>query len=375
MSPSDSDDIIVEEIGEGYGPKISGEKSSRPSGREKVFRVFWTDSEDEAYYQLASYVHNGFAKLGRLVVESIEVEEESPGSDLWTGTVRYREKTPDKKKLLKDFPDYSFSTRGGRAKVTHSLETLYAGAAPEPVYVVSSVGNDKASDNSPILRQRIKKVNGKIQYNHDVKPPNFKRGIGFDNGVFQGTEKVVPAWTSTVGLTVPYDRVSPQYMRLLRAMTGAVNSRPFDTMRPGECLFMGCDGNSRVKDDSDEDEDDIPDDELTLEQLRSKYLVWDLKFEFCGSPNMVKQFVDKIGPFNKRGWDYVWVLREDREANDDDESAESPSDTTESPETEPGTTPQEPLKFSTKNMTIPVPKAVYVERVYSYADFATMGVF
>ena len=85
-------------------------------------------------------------------------------------------------------------------------------------------------------------------------------------------------------------------------LTGAVNSKPFDIFAPGECLFAGCDGTRRVHVPEKEEETENGD------EIQEPELVWDLTFDFLGSPN-VKKWIDGIGYVSKRGWDFVHITR------------------------------------------------------------------
>lgn len=269
------------EIGVMYGAKRGKTRDSRTS--EESFRIMYAENINEAYLKFRLYILENQPTMNGLSIESMNVEESATDPDMYVGRVKY---SPWRESTQGTFaePVETFSTKGGTAKITQSLET---------------VDRKGATANSKI--------------------PDFKGGIGYENGVFQGVDRITPNWTSGQSVIVPYEFVDDQYKRLLRSMTGCVNSTPFDGMAPGECMFFGCDGGTKMQ---DEDK------------------VWELKFDFRSQPNVESLEVPGLLPVAKTGWDYLWVLREE---------------------------------VAQENETVQVPRAVYVERVYNWADFNALG--
>jgi hypothetical protein len=362
--PQDLDEIIVDED---YGRRM--ESDSESQSREKHFKVIGTQDEDVAYMALRSFIYENFRSFGRLVINSIRIDEHA-GALLFNGTANY---VPiSKNKLFKGSLKYSFSTKGGTAHIARSQKTVGVYSARRPVLEEKEV-TVKINGISQTIKKLVPKkdAEGKPVYTNP-KPPNFKRGIGYEDGTFQGCDKIVPAWTSTVEVNAPYEYIDSQYLRMLRYMTGTVNKKPFDCFFAGECLFIGCEGSTQEKQmDEDEEEEletiDINDPDY-IAKMRSRYLEWNLRFEFQSSPNVAKMNIGNIKDVKKNGYDYAWVLNRKAAADDNDEPDDDDDDETENNETETPKETLEPEKF-----TILVPKAVYVERVYEYTDFAILG--
>ncbi len=411
-----SGEVVVLEVGEAHGARLSGGKGAE--SREKSYKIIGTDDDLHAYMELSAYVYTYERVLRsrtggrkRLVVQSIEVEEGDPGAGIWLGTVKYAPLDPEeeKKKQLGDRPQVSISTKGGTAKVTRSLKTVQALGAPVPVMqyrwgVPESdedelffAWNDEAwkdeNDWKPSKQERETKAKGgfieisRIKRLSDGsivtkpgKPPNFHRGIGYEDGAFQGTQKIVPAWSCTVSVTKPDEFVSPHFRRMIEILTGTVNSTPFLDRAPGECLFLGASMDCHWREKEEEEGGVSEDDDEDVGEL-----VWDIKFEFQGGFNVRNAYVGKMGPFTKKGFEYIWPLRQERESTSDDVYAEEetytpggtvvegdPEETM--PETVTPESEQPPALFSDEKMTVSAPVAVYVEQLYRYIDFSVFGI-
>ncbi|MDR0706079.1 MAG: hypothetical protein LBF88_13990, partial [Planctomycetaceae bacterium] len=308
-------DIIVDED---YGRSIESDEDSK--SREKHFKVLGTDDEDIAYMRLRSFIYENYRTFGRLVVNSIRIEEHA-GALLFNGTADY--KPISKNKLLKGMPKYSFSTKGGTAHITRSLKTVGVYSARRPVLEENEEFIVYPNGSYRIVKKLVpeKDENGKPVYS-EPQPPNFKRGIGYEEGAFQGCDKIIPAWSANVEVTVPYDVIDSQYLRMLRMMTGTVNKTPFDCFYPGECLFIGCEGSLEEKqiDENEEEEEPIDlNDPEYFSKMRSRSLEWNLRFEFQSSPNVEKMKIGNIKGIKKDGYDYAWVLNRKAAADDDAE--------------------------------------------------------
>ena len=274
-------------IKEQYGGKKGTGRNSYK--REKTYHIIGTRDADFAYSQLYSYVmgQNGGYYDG-YPLESIDVDENEDGGNLCVGNVKYSNKTREILGINKPF--VKFSTKGGTAKVRYSLET------------VAKYGRDN----------RL--------------PPNFRGGINYQDGRFEGTDIVVPKWVKTVSIKYLRHIVNARFERMMFGLTGTVNNKSFLGLNPGEVLFNGV---------------DTQESEIQREN-GSIIKTVDLTFEFLGMPNITGMRIGEIGPFDKDGWDYVWEFY--REVPD----------------------------FGTKNM-IHVTEGIFVERMYSRENFDTFG--
>lgn len=191
------------------------------------------------------------------------------------------------------FAALHFSTRGGREKRVHSYATQ----------------SYKASDEAD-------------------NPPDFKHGIGFNNGLFQGVDVVVPQMGFSIEATLPATDFGEVQLAYMHNITGSVNVQPMWIFPKGSVLFLGVTGNSqRIKNESTG--------------------IWELwfhvSFEFEAKPPVVNGTIQPFTNVNKEGLQYFWVFHADR-------------------------------KDSTSEITIPKPVAAYVETVYPYADFSWFNV-
>jgi hypothetical protein len=277
-------------------------------------------------------------------------------------------------------PEYSFSTKGGTAHITQSRKTvkIYPGWCPKYEFT---------EKNGVKKYQVVRNEKGKIVVMREAAP-NFHGGIGWndESASFDGTEIIVPSWKSTVKITIDNAFVDPNYLKMLRLMTGAVNLTPFDGMSIGECLFFGCDGTRRAILKEEEDDDEPNEDKTPYK------IVWDLTFDFLGAPNR-RTWIDNIGYVKKRGWEYLHMLRRQVDQTVDASEADIPEEpedhdpnyTTEHipsmaelngessiqlPEEQDNEAADESVK---KGMTLLTPVACYIEQVYPYADFRLLG--
>lgn len=181
----------------------------------------------------------------------------------------------------------SFSTRGGREKKTHSYATIaFPGA-------------------------------GNIQ-----NPPDFHHGIGYNNGLFDGVDVVVPQFGFSLDIDVPETFFGNGAFAYFHSITGKTNAGIFWIFQPGECLFTGMTGNSYRKPNK-----------------KDVYVRWyRVSFEFEAMPSVHRE-VEPFGMVTKRGMDYLWVFHQEK-------------------------------KDAGSGVTIPVPAACYVEQVYETADFS-----
>jgi hypothetical protein len=148
---------------------------------------------------------------------------------------------------------------------------------------------------------------------------DFKQAIGVSGPeTIEGVEVYVPVYNFTETWWLDNEYVTASYKAgLFRLAAAPVNGAAFRGFEPGEVLFMGASGSQR----GDED--------------------WEITFRFSASPNAYGLVVGGIAGISKRGWEYLWVR------------------------SKPGPSGKEVL---------PIPRAVYVERVYDYGDFRLLGI-
>lgn len=146
--------------------------------------------------------------------------------------------------------------------------------------------------------------------------------IGYDGESVNGVDITIPVWNWQETLYFSDSQVN-QYAYY--ALTGSVNSDVFKGYQPGEVLFMGASGQKRG--------------DPWIINPNNK---WEVTFKFAASPNLSGISVGAITGINKKGWEYLWV----QYGEDVDSSAK---------------------------IRIKKPIAVYVEQVYDYAPFSTLG--
>lgn len=148
--------------------------------------------------------------------------------------------------------------------------------------------------------------------------PDMKRAINYDGQGVLGVEKIIPIynWNEIHSLEDSELNIGAYY-----GTTGTVNSASFNDMwgnafAAGEVLFLGADGIER--------EDGL----------------WEVQFKFSYQPNQTGLSVGDVTGITKRGWDYLWISYKDEVG---------------------------------ANKKIKVPEFVYVEQIYEYVDFASLG--
>ena len=364
-------------IDEEFGTKVEKTKNERMKWTRRFFAAGLPtdtiDAEIQAYILIRSFIAQRYPVFSTQRIQSLNVTEVEDGYGVWRGECTFI--SPTKEQTLKklNVPDYSFSTKGGTARITHSRKTIkvYPGWRPE-YYLEDENGFKKLKirrdeQDKPILIHE--------------KAPNFNGGIGWneESGTFDGIDIVIPNWTATIKISVPNEYIDPLYFKMLRLLTGAVNSTPFDGMNAGECRFMGCDGQRRLVEKENENESENENETSELEYE----LIWDLTFEFEASPNS-RKWIDGIGYVTKRGWDYMHLLSRmvdyplerititnEPENIDPDVSI---TDTENNENTPSDDIDDEEKQEKKKRKTYSTPVAAYVERVSPYADFKVFGI-
>lgn len=155
--------------------------------------------------------------------------------------------------------------------------------------------------------------------------PDFKGAIGVTGDSVEGCDITVPALTYQETWIVPAAIVTSAYVKLLRSMTGKVNSATFRDFDLGEMLFKGAAGSTR---------DGVS---------------WEITFKWDVGENIFEEaitageqdpiMVGDIEVTDKDAWDYLWVRYKEVESN---------------------------------NVLVKQPLAAYVERVYDDDDFNEM---
>jgi hypothetical protein len=152
--------------------------------------------------------------------------------------------------------------------------------------------------------------------------PDFNGAIEVDNeGNVNGVDVTMPVLNFTETHTMNGSRVSTSYKKNVAALTGTVNRSGFRGFAAGEVLFLGASGTKRSKKSS---------------------APWEITFRFAVSPNQAGLSVGKLKVPNKKGWDYLWVRYADKVSEN-------------------------------KKNVVKEPVAAYVEEVYPYGDFGSLG--
>ena len=152
--------------------------------------------------------------------------------------------------------------------------------------------------------------------------PDFKGAIGVTHDNVEGVDITVPVYHFAETHYLADAVVTSTYKGTLFALTGKVNDAAFKGLTAGECLFLGASGSRRG---SGEDDD------------------WEITFRFAASPNRTNISVGPITGISKKGWEYLWVRYAD-------------------------------VEDAGSNTLVKQPMAAYVEQVYEYGNFATLGI-
>lgn len=149
---------------------------------------------------------------------------------------------------------------------------------------------------------------------------NFENAIGVDGeGKAEGVDITCPVLQISRTLTVAAALVTQEYVQLLYALTGNVNSEPFHGYAAGEVLFLGATGSTRGDGQ------------------------WEIAYKFAMSPNVSNLAIGELVITLKLGWEYIWVQFG-------------------------------PKKDPTSKGVAHVPRYAYVEQVYKYSDLNALGI-
>ena len=152
---------------------------------------------------------------------------------------------------------------------------------------------------------------------------NEKGGIGWDGHSLQGADVIVPKfeWGETHYLFWTPMNAEWAYKKVLMDLTGKVNNGEFRGFAAGEVLFMGARGRRTPE--------------------TTPY--WGIDYRFAASPNLTGQTVGDITGIAKKGWELMDVRYVEKS---DDEF----------------------------EITIPVPVAVLIHKVYELRDFSLLTI-
>lgn len=136
--------------------------------------------------------------------------------------------------------------------------------------------------------------------------PDHHNAIGVTgHGAIEGCDIVVPVYEFSETHLVPSSNVGDAYKRTLFTLTGKSNGQSYKGLDPGECLFLGAEG-----------------------ERQGRTGDWEISYSHAGSPNVfVKvQGIAWPGPegIEKRGWNYLWVQYEDFDDTDAKSLAKKP---------------------------------------------------
>lgn len=214
------------------------------TGQQPAARIEYiisgTDDKNLALAALQAEV-SGLIYVGALVVPLQEVEITSRiAASIFIGAAQYGYGQA----LEEGDETLSFSTTGGRKRVTHSLSTTRYGS--------------EAID--------------------------FKGTIGVTENGIEGVEVPAPALQIVKTRRFSPSYVTSDYLKFLASISGSVNDSAFMGFEAGELLFEGATGSQKRPDEP-----------------------WDITFNFNASQNATGLSVDTITGIAKLGWDYLWV--------------------------------------------------------------------
>jgi hypothetical protein len=132
-----------------------------------------------------------------------------------------------------------------------------------------------------------------------------------------GVDIIAPAFQFGFTKYVSFATVNNAYKANLANLTGKTNSDTFEGFAAGEVLFLGASGTVRGNDAD-----------------------WEISFSFSQQPNRTNITVGDISGISKKGWEYLWVRSRTVTRNE---------------------------------LTVQEPVAVYVEKVYDSASFASLA--
>ena len=144
--------------------------------------------------------------------------------------------------------------------------------------------------------------------------------VNVQNNEPQGVDRVLPALKLNINAKVKSSLIGDPitYSKTLANLTGSVNNATYLTFAAGELLFLGASGNIVGEDPT-------------------------LTYTFSASSNLTNWSIGPITGVTKNGHDYIWF---------DYKSVKDPN----------------------SNLKISKPRAAYVAKVYTYADFSVLRI-
>ncbi len=128
-------------------------------------------------------------------------------------------------------------------------------------------------------------------------PVDYDGGIGYNGENYEGTDVIRPTITLTQDRMISCDVVTDAWMAQMAALSGRINDRTWRGFKPGDVLFTGITNAS-------------------LQRLSLKdggyFPYWKVTYEFKIRFSMLDVTVGSSVPFDKPGWDCLWVLNKKR---------------------------------------------------------------
>jgi hypothetical protein len=195
-----------------------------------------------------------------------DFEWEQEGPDIWRVNVVFVDPKRQEQNLETGEFRVTFTTQGGTAHITTSLETLNRYTTP-------------AWPFAPWHAQSI--------------------GVN-DNGEVQGCDIVIPVLKFSITYRQPRATITDAYVRLIEEMTGTTNGATWKGRAAGEVLFMGADGSQGNKSDPE------------------------ITYHFARQKNLTGLIIGAITGIAKPGWAYLWTEFEDVADGDADRLVKRP---------------------------------------------------
>lgn len=149
--------------------------------------------------------------------------------------------------------------------------------------------------------------------------PDFKGAINVSGGEVKGVDIHLPTYSFSERHIKSADDVDTAYKATLFSLVAKTNNAAFKGLAAGECLLVAVHGSTNADGN------------------------WDIEFRFAGSANKTGLSVGAITGIEKKGWEYLWVLYEDKED-------------------------------TTAKKLVKQPIAAYVEKVYDEGNFALLEI-
>ena len=164
-------------------------------------------------------------------------------------------------------------------------------------------------------------------HTYGSKVPDTKKAIGWDGRTVHGCSIYVPQRTWTESVEIPMSQYTFDYEDAVDALQQKpVNSGSFRGWDPGEVLFLGMQA------------------QLSTQNPDFVSASFDFSAQWNNSSaNGNLLTIGSLTGIEKNGWDYLWVIY--------------------TPQTD-----------GTAQVLVPVPKNVFVERVYDYGDFSVLNI-